>query len=193
MDAPSKSGARYAKLYADENEIYFDQVVERSNLFEQMQGMNENPRALVFVDDFVGTGQSAKEYFDDVFKEVGREVSKRNWQVFFIAVIGFQKAKKELIDHCAASGIPITIHFCDTLDEESRCFQENSEIFPDPIERKTAKDVVLQIGLQLEPKWPLGYKDSQALVVFDDTCPNNTIPILWAHSLKGNWTPLFRR
>jgi len=37
----------------------------------------------------------------------------------------------------------------------------------------------------------LGYGNSQATVVFEQSCPDNTLPILWAKS--RDWKPLFER
>ena len=52
-------------------------------------------------------------------------------------------------------------------------------------------------GAQLLPKYPLGWKNSQALVVFDHATPNNTLPIIWSNrvvkSTKRQWYPLFPR
>ena len=38
---------------------------------------------------------------------------------------------------------------------------------------------------------PLGYDNSQALIVFAHAVPNNTLPIIW--SSKGKWFPLYPR
>ena len=44
---------------------------------------------------------------------------------------------------------------------------------------------------------PLGYANSQALVCFDHTTPNNSLPILWESRKRSDnqkrWTPLFPR
>lgn len=62
--------------------------------------------------------------------------------------------------------------------------------------RERAMRLADEIGSQLEKRHPLGYEDSQALVVFPDTVPNNTLPILYKQGRKyqgRDWIPLFRR
>ena len=77
------------------------------------------------------------------------------------------------------------------LGEEDRCFADNSRIFPDPSHRARMKAFCESVGK--ENGFPanlwFGYEDSQALVVFPDTVPNNSLPILW-HD-RGSWKPLF--
>jgi uncharacterized protein len=57
LDGPGKSGAHLARLYVDENGIYKDNMVELGQLEQALS--KANIQALVFVDDFVGTGESA--------------------------------------------------------------------------------------------------------------------------------------
>ena len=40
-------------------------------------------------------------------------------------------------------------------------------------------------------KHPLGYNNSQSLIVFPHSVPNNTLPIFWSN--KNKWYPLFPR
>ncbi|MBL7921660.1 MAG: hypothetical protein JNJ40_15205 [Bacteroidia bacterium] len=42
-----------------------------------------------------------------------------------------------------------------------------------------------------EDIFPLGYENSQALIVFPYNPPNNTLPIIWSN--KANWNPLYPR
>jgi len=49
LDCAGKSGARYAKLYADENGIYFENVVEPKKIKEFMNN-NSNIQTIVFIE-----------------------------------------------------------------------------------------------------------------------------------------------
>ncbi len=51
LGGPAKSGARYARLYADQNNIYADHVQELGNLQEPLS--KETCQALIIVDDFL--------------------------------------------------------------------------------------------------------------------------------------------
>ena len=82
------------------------------------------------------------------------------------------------------------IYICDVLNNSNRCFSEESSIFTIE-ERKTARDIAHKYGSKLDKRQPLGYADGQLLVVFRDTCPNNSLPIL--RDTKKFWIPLFRR
>src|SRR5262249_28302653 len=60
LDGPGKSGAHLARLYVDENGIYKDNLVELGQLRHALSC--DGIQAVVFVDDFVGTGDSACSY-----------------------------------------------------------------------------------------------------------------------------------
>lgn len=118
-------------------------------------------------------------------------------RLFFIAICAFAEGKAEVERLVSELGLPIQIRACDSLDDSARCFHETSHIFPNPEEREEAKQIALRYGLDIvkemasEDMKPLGFGDSQAAVVFEDSCPNNTLPILWAKT--DTWNPLFKR
>lgn len=77
------------------------------------------------------------------------------------------------------------------MDESNRAFSEDNYLFKSSGERLKANDLAFKFGERLEKNHPLGYSNSQSLVVFERSCPNNTLPIIWKE--KNKWVPLFRR
>lgn len=204
LDSPGKSGAYLAKLYADENDIYKDNVIERSRITGALEAKaRELPAfALVFVDDFVGTGNSACQYFrslveehGEIFKKLSKEPGETpgtsKLQMFFITITGFQEAQAKIEEVLESLALPVKVHICDPLDESARAFSNNSQIFTDLDERDKAKRIAEGTGTALVKNAPLGYGNCQTTVVFEHNCPNNSLPILWGES--KNWLPLFKR
>ena len=190
LDNIGKSGAYYAKLYADENDIYFENIVERPQLLAALEKKRELG-AVVFIDDFIGTGNSAAGYFSELAKHRIDILLNPTLRMFFVAICGFQSAKANVENAIAELGLPVIVRLCDPLDETEMCFSEVSRIFPDIEQRGKAKAIAYQHGIGLVKDAPLGYGDCQAPIVFENSCPNNTLPILWAET-KG-WFPLFKR
>src|SRR5262249_37883974 len=127
-DSPAKSGSYYAKRYSDENEIYYENIVVRSDLAKRLEGQH-GFQALVFVDDFVGTGESAAAYFAKLADECGEMIRGCGLRVFFVAVAGFQDAKAGLESRLEQLRLPVKVHLCDPLDETARCFNDRSAAF----------------------------------------------------------------
>ena len=193
LDSPGKSGGgKYAKLYADENGIYYDNVVERSKLTE-IVSQREDLRAIVFIDDFIGTGKSAQAYIKRLAEESGEALREAGLKLYLIAIAGLQESQKDIEETIAGCGLPIDVHICDPLDSSIKCFGENSRIFPDEVERLQAMRIAHERGARIVRDNPLGYGDCQTAIVFSDSCPNNNLPILWAESDDPPWRPLFRR
>lgn len=193
LDGPGKSGGgKYAKLYADENGIYYKNVVERSKLAEVVS-QREDLQALVFVDDFIGTGESAQTYFKRLAKESGQVLQESGLKIYFIVVTGFQEGQSRVEETIAECNLAIEVHICDPLDSSAKCFSEDSQIFPNETERLQAMRIAQEHGACIVKHNPLGYGDCQTAIVFPDNCPNNNLPILWAESDEPPWRPLFRR
>jgi len=191
LDGPGKSGAHYGRLYADENSIYAENVVERGRLKKLLTA--EHPyQALVFLDDFVGTGNSVREYFTTLAPDLHAARAFKPLRIFFIAVSGFADAKRSIEERLAELSLEdVVVRICDPLDETACCFNERSRVFTSTAERDAALRLAIDHGSRLVNDAPLGYGNCQATVVFESSCPNNSLPILWAES--NSWTPLFKR
>lgn len=190
VDGFGKSGSSFAKLYADENQVYVTNIVENGKISSAIEN-NKDIKGLVFVDDFCGSGATAKDCLIKFFNAHRSLISANNIKVFFIAVTGFISAKQYIEDHLNKENIEINLHICDLMDDKDKCFSEDNKFFANEYERSTAKNIAQKIGDSLEKKAPLGFNDTEAAIVFESNCPNNTLPILWKES--KNWIPLFKR
>jgi hypothetical protein len=190
LDGAAKSGAHYARLYARENNVLLGNVVEVSALRERIEQTPE-AQALVFVDDFIGTGTTAVEGVRRLHAVCGSLLIEKQLRVFLVAVTGFEVARERIEIEAERLELPLTVHVCEPLEDTARCFHSENQIFGNEATREKAKAVAKRYGLKLANKHPLGHEDSQALLTFSDACPNNTLPILW--SSANGWLPLFER
>lgn len=195
LDGPDKSGAKFARLYADVAEVYVHRVVEKSDIVRQLE-KDADIQVLVFVDDFVGTGNSANGYLRDLCNQLEPVLAERNQslKIVFTSVVAYSQGWATVQQTVKSLPLEVTIHACEMLDESYSCFSESSRIFTDPVEREEAKELALNFGRKLEKNTPCGFGGLELAVVFEDNCPNNTLPILRAESGgKNAWRPLFRR
>jgi hypothetical protein len=189
LDGPGKSGAHLARLYVDENGLYKENMIELADLEAGLS--RDNVQAIVFVDDFVGTGDSATNYLEKLWKEFGETLSANNRKMFFVSIAGFGAAVDRVARKVEQLQMQISIHVCDALGDDKHCFSHSSQLFACDNDRVAATDIAYRKGVALCKQAPMGYGDCQALVVFSHNCPNNTLPILWDKSQQ--WNPLFRR
>jgi hypothetical protein len=190
LDSIGKSGASYARLYAEENAIYFENILEKGKL----EGLGERfPRAqaLVFVDDFVGTGGTLAGALRELAAARPELVNGSAISTYVVAVCAFTEGLARIERTIRELRLKVQVRACDVLDASDRCFDASSSAFPDPGERSRAREVAQSYGRRLVKNASLGYGDGEALVVFEQSIPNNCPPILWKTS--GSWTPLFPR
>ncbi|MCQ3973996.1 MAG: hypothetical protein DPW09_11165 [Anaerolineae bacterium] len=192
-DGLGKSAVQIARLYADDAKIYTENIVKKSDLPEVLR---ETPgvQALVFFDDFVGTSQLAVKFLEEIANKLKFVIRDRKIKVVFVTISAYIEGWSLIEERVKTLDIPIQIHACEILGESRKCFSEKSLIFTDPVERDLAREIAFTYGKALEPKFPLGYGDLELAVVFENGCPNNSLPILWSES-KGevDWKPLFKR
>ena len=185
-----KSSSRYAQLFRDQNGIPSTNIVEYSKIKEFLEN-RESIKALVFIDDFIGTGEQAKEYLKRINEEYGEIFNNDGLQIFYIVIAGFQEALIAVEEFLPKLNFKLNFHILDNLENKEKCFHKSSTIFANNTEREHALRIVEDKGSGLVKNAPLGYKNCQAIIVFSDSCPNDTIPILWAKS--QTWKPLFIR
>jgi hypothetical protein len=190
VDGPGKSGATYAGLYAEENGILAERVVEKTALARSVHKFSE-VQALVFVDDFTGTGDQACEYIAGLARGGSNIWARPGLRSYFLIVAGFGKAQDRIQSEIDKLQLPIQVRVCMPLGEEDRFFSERSAAFPDPVTRVEAEAIARRMGAPLLRQKALGWGNLASRVVFESSIPNNAPPILWAAS--GSWTPLFPR
>jgi hypothetical protein len=189
-DSPGKSSAEYAKLFADQNNIAQQLVVEKSKITKEVE-KSSVIRAIIFIDDLVGTGDTIIKHMSNLDEEQP-ELFKRNDISFHLGIIcGFNDAKEKIEMFLQTINPNFYIFFSDILDDSAKCFSDSSSVFPILNDRMMAKSICYEKGAELVNYNELGFGDCQALVVFPDTCPNNSLPILWKKT--KTWTPLFER
>lgn len=154
---------------------------------------SDTPYLVVLLDDFLGSGGSACKLLEQITPNI-----PQGSVVACLCVAYMQKAGTLLsMRNVAVYG-----------DVHQPAFVRRHSVFGYPPRMKVVRDFALKYGACLYPKkqyvkgmdlyiGPLGYANSQSLVCFDHTTPNNTLPILWASKRRSDngkkWVPLFPR
>ena len=188
-DSLAKSGSGSCKLFANENQISTQSVQALESLRPRFTD-EPKPQRLVLIDDFSGTGETLVKGLKKHL-ELLQYANAQGIRIIIVAVVGFTQSLDHIRRFVRQNGLDADVYFCDQWGLEHQVFSEMSTVFPDPAERERAKQIAESKGLALEDRHPLGYKDTQALVVFHQSCPNNTLPILW--SKNHGWRALFPR
>lgn len=145
---------------------------------------------VVYVDDFIGSGGSVVEALSSLDKKKLRpEVLSDACSVrlYVVAAIvidnGYSKITKDI------SGAVIL------GDSHCKGFDPHKKVFGSYFKTKAVREMCYKYGEQLYKGCPLGYKNTQSLVLMQHSSPNNTIPVLWSdNQYQGrNWIPLMPR
>jgi len=161
--------------------------------------------ALIFVDDFVGSGETSAKSFRSFRAAYAHHSELRKLSTWYVTITGFVKGVSRIVDEfpdlsgkiLAASG---------WLTDEDRAFAWPGKIFENRRrEWLRGKQLCSEIGTNIlrpyfsdpneRSRHVLGWEGDQALVAFEHNTPNNTLPIFWASGIfRGRrWHPLFTR
>lgn len=192
LEGGGSGAAHLLKRYRDENGIYSDCAVDAGRVRTIMDAGKHPIRAVLVLDDFVGTGGTASRRLQELYE---LWTAAGDWpadvDVFFLVTSGFDQGIKQVEKGVKSLGWPLTIRVEDVLADEDRCFHPDSRFFPDANARGQAQALCSQFGSMLSPKTPFGFGHSEAAVCFEYRCPNNSLPVLWND--RPGWKPLFPR
>lgn len=135
------------------------------------------PKAFVFLDDFIGSGDSAIKTWGRIQSETN--VSDRYYHA---ALVGCQAGVANIRDYAPE----LTVLCNRVIPSTQKAFRPEGAIFtPEEI------GVLKEYCKIANPEIPTGYKDTQALTVFYQRCSNSVIPVIYGEN--ENWIPLFPR
>ena len=188
-----KSGSSCQYHYRQANKIHSSCALTPEQLLETLSRADES-KLIIFPDDIIGSGQTCIKAFRQFQDEMRKREIDANQHIFYLAsVVATEEGQKSVED---ALGGALTVLVWRHLGEAERAFSEEAKIFDSEEQLIEARQLVEEIGRELEPKHPLGWQNGQRLVVFEHGCPNNTLPVFYKRggTYRGReWRPLFPR
>lgn len=156
---------------------------------EDLKGLKQTKKyKIVLIDDIFGTGDTFINYYNHI-----KTLIAPNWEIAALAVAYMPQAEKKINRRrIKVYGEPI-ISIFQAIREAGMKDSTNESIY---------KKLSIKYGKKLYKAKDgniktLGYKNSQALIVFEYGVPNNTLPIIWSskkENKKGiDWFPVFAR
>jgi hypothetical protein len=200
LDGEGKSGQYYASKYAEENNIGTQSIIPPSNFGSRFQEYEEKygkVAAIIVVDDIVATGRSWVKNINEFLRQNEQTLKTASVPLTAIALTataeGEQRVRSELekIDL-----VDIDLRVCELLSNKSFAFEDDNGIWKNSDDKDEAKALCNDLGAKIYPDNPIGFGNQALLVVFPDTCPNNSLPIFHSSgpiSAKARWIPLFPR
>ncbi len=185
----AKAGLGYCRLFAGENQISTERVMHIDSIQRKRKPF-DGVKCLVLIDDFAGTGTTIERSLQRE-SEFLLQANEAGVRIVVFVLVGFESARSRIERVVERIGLDCSLHFCEELGNEHMVFSDRSTVFADRRDREAARQIAEAVGVEIEPRMPLGYGGTQSLVVFHQSCPNNSLPILWS---QGNgWRPLFKR
>jgi AAA+ ATPase superfamily predicted ATPase len=106
LEGPGKSGYQYARLYAEENKIVTKNVVEPSKMNEAVQA---GIKGVLWVDDFIGSGQSAIDHFEQFRHSLVDLQRKTGIAFFFAAITGLETGRTAIQSQLDEWGLKVAV------------------------------------------------------------------------------------
>lgn len=178
---PASSAGRCTPDYRMYNDLKESQIISSTDL-NNIE--DRKYKYIVFIDDFVGTGNQACDFFSGI--DFANLKSKKIERFFFVVWMAFEDG----INFINKAHEDIELIFAELLTEKDKAFSEESKVFSEE-EKEEAKAIFEKYGKSLYKDNPLGYADFSALISFKTKSPNHTLPVIWSDA-RG-WFPIFRR
>lgn len=196
-DGEGKSGQYYASKYAEENRISTQCILgpdDFSNRLQELEKQRGTVAGIVFVDDVVATGRSLHTNLT-AFLLANPTIAERSIPVVVVVLLATIEGEQYLRDAMVAEmGPNIDLRVCEHIDQRMLPFGAGSKFWASDVEADRARSLVRKLGAYVYKSRPLGYGDTGLLLVFPQTVPNNSLPILHSSGkAPQTWKPLFPR
>ena len=195
LDGVAKSGAHCARQFAKASRIDPSSVVPPEGLKAGFRDRQEDGiSAVVVVDDMIGTGNTLTSHLDshaEALNELGIGSDTPLFICVFCATVEGESKIRTHLEHTFEDS---DLEVCEVLDERHYAFGEDLSFWDSKSQKDRAKSMVMDLGVRVDKRRPLGYRGQGLLLTFSQNCPNNSLPILYGNG-KGaaRWTPLFPR
>ncbi len=148
---------------------------------------------LLVADDFAATGESLVKGFRAVCAQYGEQLAPFFEEGRVLCYILY--ALPEALDRLREEFPALEVNCTKCFGDDVRALNPHAGIFEEDAEREFVQEMVVQLGRELVPQFPLGFGDMGLLVSFYNTVPNNTLPIFWSNGnvAEKPWKPLFPR
>lgn len=181
--APCFSDKRFnKKKYLASSKFELSKIVNE-------HGIDTNDFLLVLVDDFIGSGRSTIEFFKGDKQSPGLvkylKENVLNPKIAILSLIILNEGKNHIKDEIPGVFI--------SAEVRTKIFTSRRSVFGYRPKMLPLRELAYKKGSMLmkHKEWSLGYDNSQGLVAFAHTTPNNTLPIFW--SSEKEWYPLYPR
>lgn len=195
LGKPGKSGAAisywiHGLMKRNElREMAFHSSIEDFISYRNSQEWKTQKDIVVYVDDFIGSGGSVVTALSLEEKIVRPEVlsDASSGRLYVIAAIVMDNGYSKISQDISGAIILGDLH--------CKGFDPHKKVFGSYFKTKAVREMCYKYGEQLYKGCPLGYKNTQSLVLMQHSSPNNTIPVLWSdNQYQGrNWNPLVPR
>lgn len=185
-----QSGQLIAYYARKITEKYYKKIIvlEERDLKRIRKNYKNSHCVIVLIDDIFGTGDTLLQYYKRLKIKL-----RMQWTVVGLSIAYMQAAVTAL----EPEGVKIygekILPIFDAIRRAEWTGENKASVY---------QNLALKYGKILNGKRgnrikPLGYKNSQALVIFEYGVPNNTLPIIWESkriNAEGKtWVPLFSR
>ena len=195
IDGPGKSGAYYAGVNATVNEISSENICEPGDAINMVRKDEQGTiRAVVVVDDMVGTGQNLVNRLDqwaDDFK--GVEIGD-GLPLLVGVLYGAAEGDARVREYLKANMPDAELEVCEVLEPLRFAFGEGLGVWESEDKKARARALFTDLGSRVQKRGPLGFGDRGLLLTFARNCPDNTLPILHGTGRgERKWKPIFPR
>jgi len=196
---PTDSGNLFARKLRDEVGIPQGRIVEYSRLYEALNILAA-PTPIVFVDDFVGTGQQVRKAWKVNPFDKGLTLEQicnagghcAVYAPLIVNSIGYDVIKNECIGLNLSTIHVLGSEYC-LFDPKCICWKNDIDLYNKGVElilRKSKENGIPSTngGVVTDEK---GYLKQGLAISFEHGAPDAIIPLFYWNS--DNWTPLIRK